>query len=605
LSFLKAILWLFAMVVFPCLVTSQVDSVLLNSVEITAVQYRLKPNSTLESLSEKSHKIILKDYGPANISTISMRGGNASQVQVSWNGVELNNPMLGLTDLSIINPNLLNEISVSSSIRGFSGISGELNLESNSSEHITPKLGLELGMKIKSFNSNDFHLKTSFSKKQYGLSLSAIAAQALNNYKFPSESENKQFGNSEVRRNGFMLSQFFQTKKLGKFEWHVWGQSSFNEIPPTVVQSSSSAFQFDRFLRSQLHHRIELGKNHLTTVFSHAYNENDFTDSLNLEFAENRFTRLHAHSELERESSNWTQKLKILVEKLNAFSKNYEADRSREIVSGQYSLAKKFNRNKIQVNGKASLIDQKLFSAYQLFADIYLGRDLFIFSGVSQTFRAPTLNDLYWRPGGNINLLPEQAQAAELGLKKLIYKNNSQATFELTAYSRHTKNWMLWVFNPELNYWSAANINEVSSRGIEAQMKLKKRISSSSNLQLNFGGQYVKSVFKESLSLPDIEEGSQLYYVPRLSANTELGWQYKLFKIEHSANYRSSQEGVLYTISQFTVQDFSLSRTMKTKSAQIAVGLTAKNIFNTRYEMVEYRPLPGRHFEIEIHLKSK
>jgi len=592
------------MMVFPFGLISQVDSVLLEPAEVTSVQYQLNPSSTAKDILNDNPKVVLKDYGPASISTISMRGGNASQVQVSWNGVELNSPMLGLVDLSLVNTNLLNQITISSSLRDFSGITGGLNLESKSLENLDPNLQVELGMRVKSFNSNDYSFKTSFSKKRYGLSVSAIATRALNDYKYPLGSENRQFGESEVKRTGLMLSQFLNTKKIGGFELHVWAQNSFNEIPPTVVQSSSSAFQYDRFLRTQLHHESKFGKIQFRSVFSHALNENDYTDSLNLVFAENRFSRLHGQTEISRLSKGWSQKLKLSVEDIKAVSKSFDEEKSREIYSVNYSLAKIFKKNKFQFNSKVSLIDGQLFTAYQLFADVYLMHDFFIFGGISQSFRAPTLNDLYWNPGGNSDLVPEQAQAAELGLKKLVVKTKTQASLEITAFSRNTKNWMLWAFNSELNYWSAANINKVNTSGLESQLKLRSQFSESSAIKLSLGGQYVSSIFLESLSLPNIEEGSQLYYVPNVSLNGELSWEFNELEFFYTVNHRSSQEGVLYTLSEFIVQDASVAQKIATKIAKLTLRINAKNIFNTRYEMVEYRPLPGRYFEIEINLKS-
>ena len=46
--------------------------------------------------------IFVKNYGRATLSTVSFRGTSASHTQVSWNGMKINNPMLGMTDFSMI-----------------------------------------------------------------------------------------------------------------------------------------------------------------------------------------------------------------------------------------------------------------------------------------------------------------------------------------------------------------------------------------------------------------------------------------------------------------------------------------------------------------------
>ena len=46
--------------------------------------------------------IFVKNYGRATLSTVSFRGTSPSHTQVSWNGMKINNPMLGMTDFSMI-----------------------------------------------------------------------------------------------------------------------------------------------------------------------------------------------------------------------------------------------------------------------------------------------------------------------------------------------------------------------------------------------------------------------------------------------------------------------------------------------------------------------
>ena len=44
----------------------------------------------------------VKSYGRATLSTVAFRGTSASHTQVTWNGMRINNPMLGMTDFSMI-----------------------------------------------------------------------------------------------------------------------------------------------------------------------------------------------------------------------------------------------------------------------------------------------------------------------------------------------------------------------------------------------------------------------------------------------------------------------------------------------------------------------
>lgn len=46
--------------------------------------------------------IFVKSYGRATLSTVAFRGTSPSHTQVTWNGMRINNPMLGMTDFSTI-----------------------------------------------------------------------------------------------------------------------------------------------------------------------------------------------------------------------------------------------------------------------------------------------------------------------------------------------------------------------------------------------------------------------------------------------------------------------------------------------------------------------
>ena len=46
--------------------------------------------------------IFVKQYGRATLSTVAFRGTSPSHTQVTWNGMRINSPMLGMTDFSMI-----------------------------------------------------------------------------------------------------------------------------------------------------------------------------------------------------------------------------------------------------------------------------------------------------------------------------------------------------------------------------------------------------------------------------------------------------------------------------------------------------------------------
>ena len=56
--------------------------------------------------------IFVKNYGRATLSTVAFRGTSPSHTQVSWNGMKIHNPMLGMTDFSTIPAYFIDDASV-------------------------------------------------------------------------------------------------------------------------------------------------------------------------------------------------------------------------------------------------------------------------------------------------------------------------------------------------------------------------------------------------------------------------------------------------------------------------------------------------------------
>jgi len=46
--------------------------------------------------------VFFKQYGVTGSSTISRRGADANQTQINWNGLPVNNPMLGMSDFNTL-----------------------------------------------------------------------------------------------------------------------------------------------------------------------------------------------------------------------------------------------------------------------------------------------------------------------------------------------------------------------------------------------------------------------------------------------------------------------------------------------------------------------
>ena len=94
---------------------------------------------------------------------------------------------------------------------------------------------------------------------------------------------------------------------------------------------------------------------------------------------------------------------------------------------------------------------------------------------MAKSFRLPTLNDLYWLPGGNLDLQPEFGNTFELGID--FQSKNSLYDLQIHSglFSNRVKNWIVWI--PGNGYWKPENVQKVKSEGIELSVNLNINVS--------------------------------------------------------------------------------------------------------------------------------
>ncbi len=97
--------------------TKDTTTISLNEVEISSVKPKqfktTKKQQLFDSLTRQNFiqnsiadlisvnsSVFIRNYGPAALSSASLRGGNSSQSPVLWNGFNIQNPMLGQNDFS-------------------------------------------------------------------------------------------------------------------------------------------------------------------------------------------------------------------------------------------------------------------------------------------------------------------------------------------------------------------------------------------------------------------------------------------------------------------------------------------------------------------------
>lgn len=573
---------------------------------------------TVGDMLSRHTPVFIRSYGQGNLSTASFRGTSASHTKVLWNGVEIENPMLGQTDFSQIPLALIDGVSLQYGGAGISQSSGSLggSVILENKPDWSEGSSVTVDQSIGSFESwkSLVGLKLNTGKL---LSRSRVFfSESENNYRFKNnfvESENPptQRRQDAAYAGKAFLQEFYFRKGKNLFSLRMWGQRNFRDIAPPlgVALLEGNESQQNEAFRSLL----TWGKQHKRMTFkaSSAF----VYDDLNYR---NRVASIdsknYSHLYLQRLSAdyNWTDNwkaeagLRYSISQVN--SNNYGDVKKRNdltLFSGlKYLPSQQFSA---RVFIRQKLVDGVLLPLIpSLGLDVRPWRDeaLYFKANISRNYRLPGMNDLYWQLGGNPDLHPEKGVTTEAGVSW--DKQVSQEVLfssAVTVFRNDISNWIAWRPDSVMSYWTPGNIDEVKSQGLEANLGLKMDwYGVKSDIAFNYA--YTETTPKTSGK--DYEKGNQLVYVPVHSMNTtmrnEIGmWNLTLVQRYTGKRYTSSDNTSF--MPAFNTVDLSVGRRFKFDCLHGRMSFKVNNLLNEDYQVIAWYPMPRRHFAVSVMLK--
>jgi iron complex outermembrane receptor protein len=234
-------------------------------------------------------------------------------------------------------------------------------------------------------------------------------------------------------------------------------------------------------------------------------------------------------------------------------------------------------------------------------------------ASVSRNYRFPTLNDLYFLPGGNPDLRRESGFTYDAGLSfdmgvEGFYKLNGSATW----FDSHIDDWILWLPTTK-GFFSPRNIKKVHSYGVELWSDLAVALSGEWALRLNGTFSWTPSVNEgEPASPADMSVGRQLPYTPEYSATLAGTLSYRSW----SLLYRWCHYGERHTMSSsemtltghlppYYMSNVALEKKFAFAWAELSLKGAVNNLFDEEYLSVLARPMPGINFELFVGIKPK
>ena len=552
-----------------------------------------KNRTSLTDALRFNSNIYFKENGYGMVSSPSFRGTNASQTAVIWNGININSQLNGQVDFNTISSSNYNSISIrsgggsvqygSGAIGGTIHLSNDLNFEN----HFDHRLQLGYG----SFDTKSANYNTSFGNALWSGSFGIAYTDSANDYRFlemDRRNENGAFSNLDINLNlGYVLSK---TDVLKLYHQNFRGDRQFSS---TLLAPSNSKYETEDY-RSMIdwthigeQYTSSLKAVHLLEQFK--YFENKDLDNFSKGYASNWKIKYHY-------KRNFSKRLVLSI--ITDFSHitaegNSFRDPKRNAFSGTAILNHRVT-SKLQYNlnvRKDVISDFKSPIVFSGDVSYKILQPYILKLNASKNFRVPTFNDLYWNPGGNLDLKPEESYQIDLG-HELKFRN---IDFKLNTFYIETSELIQWRPNSTTGYWNPVNIANTKQYGLEAELGATQHIGEHT-LVLSSAYSYTET--------EDVEKKQPLFYVPIHKANASLSYNYKSFTAFYQHLYNGEVEIIGNVLDGFDVANLGVSYMFKSKKKMSYItDFRINNIYNTYYENVALRPMPNRNFNIKLTLK--
>ena len=563
-------------------------------------------NRSLSEMLTGTSSIFMKSYGVGGTATPSFRGTSASQTLIEWNGIKINNPMLGQSDLSLIPVGLLDDVQVfyggASMILNNGGIGGAINLENKPlwKKEIAGTLNAGMG----SFGEYSGLGKIKIGNLHFQSVTKAFFRTSENDFKYlNSESILQTRNNSQVSQKG--LTQELYLKKGDNIaSARIWYQSSDRHLPPTLMSTDLIEKQFDESLRVMIDDNLTKGINNYFVTGAFLSDRLNYTsqvakiDSRNL--SESYIMKAGRESHL----GEYTKMKFTAEDELSTVnSNNYTHFQERNMAT----MTAYLERACINRLGFTLLLREILDKQTLLLPDFSTGlqfriinhRDYYLKANFSRNSRIPTMNDLFWPYVSNPDLKNEYSYTSELTYEmnqkvssRLIIKS------ELTVFHNSIKDMILW--HSEGNNLRVDNISMVKTSGFESGISMEYSISKFS-ARLNAGYSYTKAT--------NLSTGKQLIYIPEHQVNSLLRITYVNFYSSFDANY----VGIRYLTADnsnymsgsdylpgYILNNIIAGIKLPLHNTLIDINFEVENLFNINYQSIAQYPLPGRSYLIRI-----
>ncbi|MEL6614500.1 MAG: TonB-dependent receptor [Bacteroidota bacterium] len=556
----------------------------------------------------------VRRYGPAGLATVTMRGASASQTLVLLDGQPLTDPQLGQLDLSLLPTALLGGAEVlhggGAHLYGSGAVGGVVSLAS-------PEAGpLALSTGVGAWGERTLgataHASGWTPAGRWRAMVSAEAEGADDDYGVVDVSR---LDRPTVRRAGWDRQRRAGVARLslegdaGRVGLTVWGVDAERGLGGT---DSVGARQWDRIGRLALTAGTRRGPLALSTSaalqsgrlrYASPFDLATETANGSAAIDDTGRTRV-ATADLRADlaARGWTLTAIASGARGTGDHPSLAADATDDRASLALSAAPEAGRLRLY---PALRLDhhRPAGGAPQTALTPRLGANLRIASGLhlkasaGTAFRMPTLNDRFWRPGGNPSLRPERSVSADLGIAWA----RGGVHAEGTAFVSGARDQIVW--RPLAGgVWSPINLTRTQTVGLEASARGSRLIGRRALVELGAVGTVTDA--RDRSDPASGAYGQQLRLVPRWTASAwgglELarvarGTSLRLDLGVQAVGRRTTTDSGSLSLPAYAVASGQVRLWREVSGARAALGLVVDNLLGARYEVVPTYVMPPRH----------
>lgn len=617
--------------------------------------------SSMADVLAYNSSIYVKSYGRATLSTVAFRGTSPSHTQVSWNGMKINSPMLGMTDFSTIPSYFIDKADLlhgsSSVVATGGGLGGLVQLST------IPDAGKGFNAQyvqgIGSFSTFDEFLRLGYGNDRWQISTRAFYSSSPNDYEYTNHDVKKniydeqgniigQYYPKEKNRNGsykdlhILQEIYYNTLRGDRFGLSAWYLNSNRELPlittdysdETKIENQQTESTFRGILswsRSRSAWKAGVKGGYLHTRMDYDY-KRDFGTGVLTPMTASRSTVNIFYAQGEGEytpSRNWffTANLSFYQHFVKSQDMYPVTTQEGEKILGYDKGRAEFSAAlsaKWQPTGRLGIsavlreeMNQTTWAAPipALYIDYILWRpaDLIARASFARNYKFPSLNDLYFLPGGNPALRNESGISYDAGMNFTVGKSSLfSMSGSVTWFDSYIDNWIIWLPTPK-GFFSPRNIRRVHSYGIE--VKADVAVAPRKGWLIDLSGSYswTPSINQgDKISEADRSVGKQLPYVPLHSASLTgrlswRGWAFAYKWCFYSRRHTMSSNDITISgsLPSYLMSNASLEKLLDFRPLALQLKLNVNNLFNEDYISVLSRPMPGINFEFFIGITPK